>query len=164
MKILSSRNISRYPESEALSHALEGSFTLLQASWIAVWSSGARLRAMSHTGVLAAPQASTSPNKICQADKQLISLLHSSCGPSSSPGRGRNAELGLELLSAQVRMSSRGKRGSAALLAWDTSAFASCFLLFGVEPALCLQAAPKVPFISSHLCSLIPAEGSLLLP
>lgn len=83
------------------------SFTLFQVSCqstgLKSLSSGTRLPAMSHIGVLAAPQASTSPNKICQADKKLIALLHSFFRHNSSPGCGRNAELGLELVSAQVR-------------------------------------------------------------
>lgn len=119
----------------------------------------ARLHAMSHTGVLAAPQASTSPNKICQADKKLISLLHSFSRHNSSPGCGRNAELGLELVSAQVR--NEPAVGSVALalqpcLPGTPQLFASRSLLFGLESASCSQADPKVPLISSHLCCLIP--------
>lgn len=105
------------PESGAVACALEGSFTLFQASWIAVWSSGAGLRAMSHSGVLAAPQASTSPKMSdLPADKELISLLHSLCRHSSSPGRGRNAELGLELCLPRLEWSLQRERGSAACL------------------------------------------------
>lgn len=48
-------------------------------------------------------QACASPNKICHKDKKFISVLHSSFRQNSSSGCGRNAELGLELVSAQVR-------------------------------------------------------------
>lgn len=92
------------PDLGAVANALESSFTLFPVSCqgsglkspgqaachVPHWSSGSST-------------ASTSPNKICQADKKLISLLHSLSRHSSSPGCGRNAELGLELVSAQVR-------------------------------------------------------------
>lgn len=97
---------------------------------------------MSHTGVLAASQASTSPNEICQADKKLISLLHSFFRHNSSPGCGRNAKLGLELVSAQVRNELPGPIVALDLhpcFAGRPQLFASRFLvweLFGVESAL----------------------------
>lgn len=53
--------------------------------------------------------------------------------------------------------------GSAALLAWDTSAICiqvSALAALGVQSASCLQADPKVPLISSHLCCLIPGEAA----
>lgn len=105
MTIVYNRNISRYPRVRSSCFCFRKRFHLISSvlpeRWITI--SGARLRAMSHIGVLAAPQASTSPNKICQADKKLISLLHSFSRHNSSPGCGRNAELGPELVSAQVR-------------------------------------------------------------
>lgn len=100
--------------------------SVLPEPWIEI--SGARLDAMSHIGVLAAPQASTSPNKICQADKKLISLLHSFSRHSSSPGCGRNAELGLELVSAQVR---------SELAVWNVAVDLLC--LGHLFAAICIQ-------------------------
>lgn len=134
------------PELGAVAYAFENSFALFQvfcqSSGLKSLSSGARLHAMSHIGVLAASQASTSPNKICQADKKLISLLHSFFRHSSSPGCGRNAELGLELVSAQVRNELPVWNVALSLhpcFAGRPQVFASRFLvweLFGVESAL----------------------------
>lgn len=128
---------------------------------------GTRLHAMSHSWVLAGSQACTSPNKICHKDKTLISLMHSLFRQNSSSGCGRNVELGLEPVSAQVRNEFSVYNLDLNLhpyCARRPQIFESRFLvwvLFGAESVLCLQADSDIPLISSHPFCLIPGADRL---
>lgn len=155
-----------YPRVRSSSLCFRNQFYLIPSvlpeHWIEI--SGARLHAMSHIGVLAAPQASPSPNKICQADKKLISL---SCIPSP----GTTPALGVEGMQSWARsLCLHRSEMNLQCEMWLCICFTYLQLFcipalcsgssLGCNQPLCLQAGPKGPLISSHLCCLIPWEGT----
>lgn len=166
MKIIYNRNISRHPRVRSIAYALESSFTLLQVSCQSCGLKSLELGCMPCPTLefwqlhrhLHHPTRSARPIR-----NSFLSCIPS---PGTAPALGVEGmqSWGWNLCLHRLEMNLQCGKWLRICIpcAWDTSAIciqvsALGALWGGSSP--CLQADPKVPLMSSHLCCLIPPEA-----